>query len=419
MLRAQGLVGTQARRGGVPAMLRRLGAVQLDTISVLARSHELVAYARLGPVGRQRVERAYWPSGQPAAFEYWSHAACVLPAEEWPYYAFRRRALRDQAPVWRAAHPDACAKVLARIRAEGPLTATDLGGARKGGPWWDWSEAKTAVEMLLDAGQVICVRRVGWRRIYDLPERVLPGSLLDADPSDAECLTHLAGVTGRALGVATTADLADYQRVTNFMNGKNAAGLTADQAAARAGLVPVAISSRSGPPVAAWADPAALAAADITGAQPVDGAGDRSSTTQEGPPGSGRAGPAGRRGRHRVTLLSPFDSLVWDRKRTLRVFEFEHSLEAYVPAPKRVHGYYTMPLLAGGRLAGRVDPARSGSTLIARQLTLDTPKAAEPMARARAEAASWVGCDSVQLGRVIPAALEPRLRAALAATGAA
>ena len=97
------------------------------------------------------------------------------------------------------------------------------------------------------------------------------------------------------------------------------------------------------------------------------------------------------------------------------MFGFEHSLEAYVPKEKRVHGYFTMPLLAGGRLVGRVDPAREGKTLVARQLTLDTPKAAEPMARALIEAADWVDCDNVQLGRVLPATLEPRLRAALAA----
>ena len=91
-LRAQGFLGTEGRRGGVPGMLRRIGAVQLDTISVLARSHELVAYARLGPVPRERIERAYWHPRTPTAFEYWSHAACILPIEEWPYHAFRRRA---------------------------------------------------------------------------------------------------------------------------------------------------------------------------------------------------------------------------------------------------------------------------------------------------------------------------------------
>ena len=119
-----------------------------------------------------------------------------------------------------------------------------------------------------------------------------------------------------------------------------------------------------------------------------------------------------------MTLLSPFDSLVWDRRRTKRMFGFDHSLEAYVPKAKRVHGYYTMPLLAGGRLVGRADPAREGQTLVARQLTLDSPRAAEPMARALLSAAKWVGCTNVKLERVSPSEQEPRLRAALAAAGA-
>ena len=117
-------------------------------------------------------------------------------------------------------------------------------------------------------------------------------------------------------------------------------------------------------------------------------------------------------------MLSPFDSLIWDRKRTKRMFGFEHSLEAYVPREKRVHGYFTMPLLAGGKLVGRVDPARAGKTLVARQLSLDTPRAAEPMARALVEAATWVGCDNVPLGQVTPSELESRLRSALIASGA-
>jgi len=115
-----------------------------------------------------------------------------------------------------------------------------------------------------------------------------------------------------------------------------------------------------------------------------------------------------------VTLLSPFDSLIWDRKRTRRMFGFEHSLEAYVPKHKRVHGYFTMPLLADGRLVGRVDPARDGTTLVARRVSLDKAAAAEPMARALREAATWVGCDEVRLERIEPAEHAPRLLAALA-----
>jgi uncharacterized protein YcaQ len=379
-LRAQGFLGAGGRHGGVPGMLRRLGAVQLDTISVLARSHELVAYARLGPVPRSRIERAYWNPSRPAAFEYWSHAACVLPVEEWPWYAFRRRALRARGRRWHHSHERTCAEVLARLRAEGPLNATQLGGAKAGGPWWDWSETKIAVEWLLDVGEVVCVRRDGWRRVYDLPGRVLPSELLDTEKADAECLAHLAGVAARALGVVTRADLIDYHRLRDLTDGKAGhAELAADSALA-AGLIPVTIEV-AGKPVPGWADPAALAT----------------------PP----------RGRHRVTLLSPFDSLVWDRKRTRRMFGFEHSLEAYVPKARRVHGYYTMPLLAKGRLLGRVDPVRQGATLVARQLSLDSPAAAGAMASALHEAAAWVGCSAVAVERVSPPHLAERLRAEL------
>lgn len=390
-LQAQGLIGAQARSGGVSAMLRRVGAVQLDTISVLARSHELVAYARLGAIGRSRVERAYWHPRTADAFEYWAHAACILPIEEWPYYGFRRRAFIARGRRWHDNHPGVAAEILAKLRAEGPLTTTELGGAKNGGPWWDWSDSKIAVEWLLDTGEAICVRRIGWRRVYDLPERVLPPELLRAEPTDAECLIHLAGISARALGVVTKSDMTDYHRIANFGNGRNSAGLSTDDAALAAGLIPIEIeATKTAAATRAWADPSVVAS--------LAAAGDKLQLA----------------GRHRTTLLSPFDSLVWDRKRTLRMFGFEHSLEAYVPKEKRVHGYFTMPLLAGGRLVGRVDPAREGKTLIARQLTLDSPKAAEPMARALIEAATWVDCDNVQLGRVLPAALEPRLRAALA-----
>ena len=387
-LRAQGFLGATSRRGGVPAMLRRVGAVQLDTISVLARSHELVAYARLGAVSRQQIEQAYWHAAKPAAFEYWAHAACVLPIEQWPYFAFRRRALRARGIRWHQSHQETCDKVLARLRAEGPLTATQLGGAKAGGPWWDWSDVKIAVEWLLDTGDVICARRTGWRRVYDLPERVLPSEMLNAEPSDLECLAYLAGVTARALGVVTQADLVEYHRLNYLTSEKSQHTRLVAEAAQAAGLIPVTIA---GPDPAAsrfssgWADPAALAE-------------DRTAL----------------RGRNRVTLLSPFDSLIWDRKRTRQMFGFEHSLEAYVPKHKRVHGYFTMPLLAGGQLAGRVDPAREGKTLIARKVSLERASAAEPMAQALREAASWVGCDDVRLEQIEPARHAPRLADALA-----
>jgi len=385
-LHAQGFLGADGRRGGVAGVLRRVAAVQLDTISVLARSHELVAYARLGPVGREKVETAYWHPAKPRAFEYWAHAACVLPLEDWPYYAARRRGIQAQGQRWHKVSQRACDEVLARLKAEGPLTATQLGGAKAGGPWWDWSEVKIAAEWLLDTGQAVCVRRTGWRRVYDLPERVVPPALLDHEPSDEQCLTYLVASTVRALGVATHTDMNEYQRL-NWFGPKPGTAANLDAAAAAAGLAPVTVAGGKRP-LRGWADPEALAWL-----------------------------ASGGRGAHRTSLLSPFDSLIWDRKRTLRMFGFQHVLEAYVPKEKRLHGYYTMPLLAGGRIVGRVDPARRGRTLVARHVTLDKAAAAAPMARALAEAASWVGCDSIYTERVSPAALAQPLAAALKAEG--
>ncbi|MBJ6616319.1 winged helix-turn-helix domain-containing protein [Streptomyces sp. I4(2020)] len=371
-LRAQGLLGAPDRRAGVRGVLRHLGAVQLDTISVLARSHELIPYARLGAVGRRTVEEAYWKQGdQPAhTFEYWSHAACILPVEEWPHFAFRRRAYRAR-PHWNHELPDGVYdQVVKQLRTEGPLTATELGGAKRTSEWWDWSGTKVAVERALMYGEVVCVERRGWKRVYDLAERAVPAALLAEEPSDEECLRRLVGLAGRALGVGTRADIADYHRLK---------GEQVDAVIADSGLVPVTVEGWSKP---AWADPEALAT----------------------PP----------RGRHRTTLLSPFDSLIWERARTERMFGFTHRLEAYVPKPKRVHGYFAMPVLAGGRLVGRVDPAREGRALVAKQITLDGRKAVPQVAQALVEAAGWVGCTDVRVERVDAPELREPLTAELA-----
>ncbi|MFJ5225644.1 winged helix-turn-helix domain-containing protein [Streptomyces sp. NPDC088400] len=378
-LRAQGFLGAPDRRGGVRGVLRHLGAVQLDTISVLARSHELIPYARLGAVGRKTVEDAYWtpsapagaPPSRPHAFEYWSHAACVLPIEEWPHFAFRRRAYRARPHWYHELADGTYDAVIKQLRAEGPLTATELGGAKNGGLWWDWSEAKVAVERALMYGEVVCTGRRSWKRVYDLAERAIPGDLLHDDLDDTECLRRLVRLAGRSLGVGTRADIADYHRLK---------GEQVDAVIADSGLVPVTVAGWGKP---AWADPEALATVP--------------------------------RGRHRTTLLSPFDSLVWERARTERIFGFAHRLEAYVPKPKRVYGYFAMPLLSGGRLLGRVDPAREGKTLVAKQVSLETSKGVLPMAQALREAAEWVGCSDVRVERVDAPDLRGPLTEALAA----
>jgi uncharacterized protein len=411
-LRAQGFIGAPNRRAGVPGVLRLLGAVQLDTISVLARSQELVPFARLGPIGREAVHAAYWTQEPGAArtFEYWAHAACVLPIEEWPTMALRRRAYRTRRDLWRMEVPQPTLDgIKKRLAADGPLTTTELGGARKTPGWWDWSEVKIAVEHLLSFGEVVCVERRGWRRVYDLAERAVPAALLHDDLDDHACRVRMIGLAGRALGVATKADLLDYYRLKT--PGPGQPGF--EQVAEEAGLVPVRVegwgrtaeSTGGGPKgpgstagsrsaaadAPAWADPEALAALEDLAA--------------------GR-GPGGR---HRTALLSPFDSLIWERARTERIFGFSQRLEAYVPKAKRIHGYFAMPLLHGGALVGRADPAREGSTLIGRQVSLASAKAVRPMARALAEAAAWVGCDAVRVEEVAPARLAAPLHAAVAA----
>ena len=247
-LSAQGLRGARTTKGGVAAMLRRLGAVQLDTISVLARSHELVAYARLGAVGRTKVEQAYW-GPRSETFEYWSHAACVLPLADWPAVRVQAPAIPGQGPALAPAGGEG--QVVSRGAGaparRGPLTANQLGGAKKGGPWWDWSETKIAAEWLLDIGELVCRERRGFARVYDLAERAIPAATCwRQDWSDEECAVRLVAAAGRALGVALPADLAKYHGLPQAL---------VRRVLDSSGLTKVSVAGWAQP---AYADPGAL-----------------------------------------------------------------------------------------------------------------------------------------------------------------
>ena len=367
-LTAQGLRGRSAG-GGVPAMVRRLGAVQLDTISVLARSHELVAYARHGAVGRAAVERAYWGRGS-ATFEYWSHAACVLPLEDWPLYGFKRRARRAKGKRWHdlADRERSCSEVMARLRTEGPLTANELGGAKKSGTWWDWSDTKIAAEWLLDVGDLVCRERRGFQRVYDLAERAIPAALRQSELGDEECAVRLVAAAGRSLGLGTLGDLAVYHGLPQRLVRQVLPGTE---------LVPVRVH---GWKPLAYADPAALAT-------------------------------VGRRAKGRSLLLSPFDSLCWYRDRLERLFGLRHRLEAYTPRAQRTYGYFAMPVLGNAEIVGLVDPGRRDGALVAKQVTLFRAERAGHVATALAAAARWIGCDRVVVERVTPGAARRGLEA--------
>ena len=210
-----------------------------------------------------------------------------------------------------------------------PLGRGELGGAKKGGPWWDWSETKIAAERLLDTGELVCRQRKGFERVYDLAERAVPPHLFGAELDDAACHLRLVRAAAAALGVATTADLAAYHGLTRAR---------VDAMIGEAGLVPVRVAGWDRP---AFTSEAALALLE-------------------------------RRMKGRSVLVSPFDSLTWYRERTERVFAFRHRLEAYVPRAKRTHGYFSMPVLGGHRFVGLVDPGRSGRTLVAKHVSLET-----------------------------------------------
>jgi hypothetical protein len=370
-LSAQGMRGRRLS-GGPSTVVRHLRSVQLDTISVLARSHELVMFSRIGSVPRNKIDQALWgPTND--TFEYWSHAACVVPLELWPAFGAKRRARTARGHRWhRLEDRDlSCGYVRDSLRDRGPLSAREMGGAKKGPTWWDWSETKIAVEWLLDTGEVVCRSRRGFERVYDLAERAVPASLRSLELDDETCARALVESAGRAMGVATVADLAAYH------------GIGASE-------VRAVIETTSLRPVrvARWRDEAYLAPEAESGLV------------------------AGLHGR--TSLLSPFDSLCWDRSRLERLFNVVYRLEAYVPAPKRVVGYFAMPVLSGERIVGLVDPKRVGATLHARHVVVLHNGALGKIAKALREAATWVACSDVVIDRVTPSSAATALRGALA-----
>jgi hypothetical protein len=384
VIRAQGL-SPASRPGDAGEVLQRTRAVQLDTISVLARSHELVAYARLGPVPRAEVESAYW-SSPATAFEYFAHANCVLPMEDWPWFHFRRGQLRSGA--WpQLTNSPVFDEVRAALR-DGPITTTDVGGARKTAGWWNWSEAKQALELMFARGEVVCAMRRNWKRVYDLPERVVPAQQLARTPSVEESYLYLIRQAARALGIGTRRDIANYYMLlTSYMGRGLDRKRLFEQAMDASGLVEMQVEG--------WGEPA-YAFEDVVNVKPAK--------------------------THRTTLLSPFDSLIWAeprvgsgplRARTARVFGYDMIFEPYVPKEKRVHGYFTMPLLAGERIVGHVDPAREGKMLVARNVELHDVTAIDEMGAALREAAQWVGCESVRLERVKPKSIATPLKRAV------
>ncbi len=349
--------------------LDRLSLHQIDSVNVLVRAHYLPAFSRLGPYDRSLIDMAAWGSRKKRRlFEYWAHEASLLPLAPHPLLRWRMaRADRGQAG-WkglrlfageRRAEAEA---ILNRIRAEGPRAASDLEEKRGRSGWWQWGDVKQALEWLFWAGRITtATRRGSFERVYDLTERVLPAEIL-ALPTPDENEAHRALVerAAQALGVATTQELRDYFRL-----GPHEARGAIDSLVEAGVLEPVEVPG--------WAHLAYLH----------------------------RAARRPRRISARA-LLAPFDPLVWERSRTLRLFGFHYRIEIYTPAEKRQHGYYVLPFLLGDRLIARLDlkADRQAGRLLVHAVHLEPHAPADAMdaiSEELAALAGWLGLAEIIL----------------------
>jgi uncharacterized protein YcaQ len=306
------------------ATVGRLHLLQIDSVSALVRSHYLPLFSRLGPYDRTMLDKLAWPAkGKREFFETWAHEASLMPVAYEPLLRWRKARALNHEGIWggpsRVAQqqPALVTRLLNRIRDEGPLSSSDVTAPRERTPgaMWDWSEEKRALEWLFATGQVhVARRKPSFERTYDLPERVLPPEILNAPtPPEEEARAQLLIHAAQALGVATLGDLADYFR----MKVPVARPVLAELVAAGE-LLKVT--------VAGWQQPAYI-----------------------------RPGLVIPRTLNARALLTPFDPVVWERSRASRLFGFDYRIEIYVPAVKRIYGYYVLPFLLGDDLVARVD----------------------------------------------------------------
>ena len=350
------------------AVINKLGVVQIDSVNVLVRSQELPLFARLGNHDRRAIPEA---TARGKLFEYWGHAAAHLPVDLQPLFRWKMDAARTgKAKHWGltsfyADNKSYVNRVLKHVEQNGQVTARSLSTrTEKKGTWWDWDEAKTALEYLFLTGQLMSRGRgTDFARIYDTPERVLPSRILNAPtPKEHDARKQLLIRSALALGVATADDLADYYRQRPAAAKPLIAELVEE------GVIrEVAVEG--------WKEKAYV---------------HRNTTMPK---------------RIRATaLLSPFDSLVWCRPRNERLFNFHYRIEIYTPKPKRRFGYYVLPVLCGESLVGRLDMKadRTESTLLVEAAYLERGVAARsvtaPVARELQSMAAWLGLEHVKVG---------------------
>ena len=374
-------------RDALNGMHDKLSLLQIDSVNVLVRSHYLPLFSRLGAYAPGDLD-SLTTGKRRKSFEYWGHEASLMPVELQPLFRWRMEDARKGEATYSGLYRFACAKqdfikrVKDEIRDRGPMGAGALSEGGKGsGGWWGWSDGKHAVEWLFWTGDLTTHERRKFERIYDLTERTLPSRVANAPtPTREEAQRQLLRLSLKALGVATERDLRDYFRL--------------GVADTRARLAELVEAGEARPvKVEGWKDTAYLAP-KIT------------------MPKSTAA----------TALLTPFDSLIFDRQRTERLFDFRYRIELYTPGPKRTYGYYVLPFLMGDRLVARVDlkADRAKRRLLASgafaEPDTNAGEVAEALAAELRLLARWLGLDRVVAGR--RGDLVTPLRQALAQAGA-
>lgn len=354
-------------------IIERIGLLQLDSISVVARSHYLVMLARAGLYRRADLDDLLTKG---FVFESWAHAACQIPTAHYPYFYARLQQKQLKETRW---HIDKLGgeaqaiieQVLAAIRDQGPMASKDFASERRGiGGWWNWKPAKVALEYLFDRGELMVSHRLKFQRYYDLPQRVLADKNLTLDKTLADYHHWTIEQGLRHLGIATIEQIADYYR-----QPKRAAAAIIAKMSSQGRILPVEVTG--------WEAPACIHRDDMPLLDEIQ---------------AGQHAP-------RMTLfLSPFDNLFWHRGRDEMLWDFHYRIEVYTPKAKRVYGYYVLPILHGGELVGRVDPKveRKNKRLIFHALHLEdsaqvTPELTQGLITAIQEFMAFHQCETFEL----------------------
>jgi uncharacterized protein YcaQ len=363
-------------------VLKHTQVLQIDSVNVLTRAHYLPSYSRLGPYDVDVLEEMAFKHRE--LFEYWVHEASLAPVDLHPLLRWRMKRAEAKIGTWGAVaaiaseQPGYIEQVFQEVVDRGPVTAGEVEGdlRRTKDQWgWNWSAAKTALEYLFWCGRITTASRRNFERRYDLPERVLPQRVLDLPTPDEETAhRELLLLAAKSHGVGTLGDLADYFRLKNPQARPRVAELVEDGR-----LLEVSVRG--------WSQPAYMLPDTIVPRK--------------------TASPA---------LLVPFDPLIWERDRAMRLFDFFYRVEIYVPAHKRVHGYYVLPFLFGDRLVARVDlkADRASRTLLVQAAHAEPhapPETAEALVAELQLMAGWLDLDDVSVGE--KGDLAPALRAAV------